>query len=325
MKFVHVKKPGGPEELEIQTMEQPKPSATEVLIQVKAAGVNRPDIAQRNGSYPPPPGASLILGLEVSGVVQAVGSDVKSFKIGDAVCALTSGGGYAEFCVAPATQCLPVPKNFSFEAAAGIPENYFTVWSNVFDRGRLQAGENFLVHGGTSGIGLTAIQLAKSFGARVLTTAGSLKKCEAAQKYGADLAVNYKTEDFVTEVKKFTHDEGVNVILDMIGGAYFQKNLDCLAPEGRLVQIALQQGNEVQLKLAQIMSRRLTVTGSTLRPRSAAEKAKIAAQLQEKVWPLLESGKIQVVIDQVFPFEKVAEAHRLLESSVHIGKIILRF
>ena len=303
----------------------PVPKNNEVLIRVHASGVNRPDIAQRKGSYPPPPDASPILGLEVSGEVFELGSEVKNIKIGDRVCALTHGGGYAEYCVAPAVQCLPVPAGFSMESAAGIPENFFTVWTNVLERGRLQKGETFLVHGGSSGIGLTSIQLAHQMGAAVITTAGSTEKCKACTEYGADLAINYKTQDFVEEVKKFTQGKGASLILDMVGGSYFQKNLDSLAVEGRLVQIATQQGAEVSFNLAKMMSKRLTITGSTLRPRSVEDKAKMAENLKVKVWPWLESGKVKVVVHQVFPASQVVEAHQLMESSQHIGKIILKW
>ncbi|MBC7692967.1 MAG: NAD(P)H-quinone oxidoreductase [Methylotenera sp.] len=324
MTVVTCSRPGGPEVLSLTRAEIPSPGKGEVLIRVFAAGVNRPDLAQRAGTYPPPPGASPTLGLEVSGEIVARGSEVNDFEVGDQVCALTPGGGYAEYCVTPAAQCLPVPAGLSLEEAAGIPENFFTVWSNVFDRGRLRPGESFLVHGGTSGIGLTAIQLAKAFGATVYTTAGSEEKCEACLKHGADAAIQYRTTDFTAEVKRLTQGQGVQLILDMVGGPYFQKNLDSLSSEGRLVQIAFLQGAQVPLSLSQIMSRRLTITGSTLRPRSIAEKAEIAGNLREKVWPLLEIRKVQVVIDRVFPLSEITEAHRHMESSAHIGKIILK-
>ncbi len=323
MRFVDLPAPGGPEVMVLRSGPRPIPGKNEVLIRVSAAGVNRPDLAQRRGTYPPPAGASSVLGLEVAGVIAACGDGVNSWKIGDAVCALTPGGGYAEYCVAPAEHCLQIPKGFSMEEAAGIPETFFTVWTNVFDRGRLQAGETFLVHGGTSGIGVTAIQLARVFGARVIATAGSEEKCRSCVELGAAFAINYRDLDFVTEIRRFTEEKGVELILDMIGGSYFQRNLECLALEGRLTQIAFLQGAEVPLRLPLLMSKRLTVTGSTLRPRSVAEKAAIARSLQAKVWPLLEAGKVRVVIDRIFPFEEVAEAHRRMESSQHIGKIIL--
>jgi putative PIG3 family NAD(P)H quinone oxidoreductase len=314
---------GGPEVLELRKGAVPEASAGEVLIEVRAAGVNRPDIAQRSGKYPPPPGASPILGLEVAGIIAAVGAGVDPTRLGERVCALVPGGGYAEYCRAPASHCLPIPTGLDFEEAAAIPETFFTVWSNVFDRGRLRAGETFLVHGGTSGIGVTAIQLARAFGANVLTTAGSEEKCRRAVELGAHLAIRYRDQDFVAETARWTHGKGVDLILDMIGGPYFEKNLECLAVEGRLVQISTMQGAEVSLKLPKIMTKRITLTGSTLRPRSIAEKAEIAANLKEKVWPLFASGKIRVVLDRVYPFTKAADAHRRMESSEHIGKLVL--
>jgi putative PIG3 family NAD(P)H quinone oxidoreductase len=314
---------GGPEVLVLRKGTIPEPDAGEVVIRVHAAGVNRPDIAQRSGKYPPPPGASPILGLEVSGIITATGAGVSPTRVGERVCALTPGGGYAEYCRAPETHCLPIPRGLSFTEAAAIPESFFTVWSNVFDRGRLRAGETFLVHGGTSGIGVTAIQLARAFGAKVITTAGSTEKCRRAQELGADLAVPYREKDFVAEVSRYTHGNGVDLILDMVGGSYFEKNLECLAVEGRLVQIATLQGAEVSLKLPKIMAKRITLTGSTLRPRSIAEKTEIATNLKDKVWPLLESGKVKVVLDRVFPFAEAVEAHRRMESSEHIGKLVL--
>ena len=301
----------------------PCPAAGEVLIRVAAAGVNRPDILQRTGNYPPPPGASPILGLEVSGTIAALGPGVTEWREGDPVCALVAGGGYAEYCVAPAPQCLPVPRGLSLISAAGLPETFFTVWSNVFDRGRLAAGDSFLVHGGSSGIGTTAIQLAHAFGARVFATAGSPEKCAVCVELGAERAIDYRQEDFTAIIKEMTQGRGVDVILDMVGGPYVEKNLRALAIEGRLVQIAFLQGSKVTLDLAHVMMRRQTITGSTLRPRPVADKAAIANRLREEVWPLIEAGKVRPVIDRTFPLAEAAAAHRLMESSRHIGKILL--
>lgn len=323
MRYIDCSPPGGPEALVIRHGDRPEPRAGEVLIRVRAAGVNRPDILQREGRYPPPPGASPVPGLEVSGEIAALGAGVDSWKVGDRVCALTPGGGYAEYCVAPAGHCLPVPENVSLEEAAGIPETFFTTWTNVFERGRLRAGESFLVHGGTSGIGVAAIQLAASFGAEVLATAGSEEKCRACRELGAALAIPYKERDFEAEVGEFTRGRGVDLILDMVGGPYFSRNLNCLAEDGRLVQIAFLQGGDVPLDLARIMTRRLTITGSTLRPRSVERKNEIALALREKVWPLFASGDVRVVVDRFFAFEDVREAHRHMEGGRHIGKIIL--
>jgi NADPH:quinone reductase len=302
----------------------PRPAAGEVLIRVAAAGINRPDILQRTGNYPPPPGASPVLGLEVSGTVAALGAEVTGWHEGDAVCALVAGGGYAEYCVAPAPQCLPVPKGVALVDAAGLPETFFTVWTNVFDRGRLATGESFLVHGGSSGIGTTAIQLARAFGARVFATAGSPEKCAVCRDLGAERAIDYRQEDFVAVLKEATQGRGVDVILDMAGGPYVEKNLRSLALEGRLVQIAFLQGSKVTLDLAHLMVRRQTITGSTLRPRPVADKAAIARNLRDKIWPLIEAGKVRPVIDRTFPLAEAAAAHRLMESSTHIGKILLR-
>jgi NADPH2:quinone reductase len=324
MRYVAVSKPGGPENLEIFAGSLPSVRPGEVLIHVKAAGINRPDIAQRAGTYPPPADASLILGLEVAGEIAAVGEGVEDWNLGDRVCALTPGGGYAEFCATPSAQVLPIPGGLSFEEAACIPENYFTVWTNVFERARLVSGETFLVHGGSSGIGVTAIQLASAFGARVATTAGSSRKCEVCRELGAELTVNYREQDFVEEVKRFTNGEGVNVILDMVGGPYFARNVDCLSLEGRLSQIAIQQGPKGELSLNKLLAKRLTLMGSTLRPLPVERKGKIAAALRERVWPLFEAKRIRVVMDRVFPLEEVQSAHRLMESSEHIGKIALR-
>lgn len=301
----------------------PQPQAGEVLVEVSYAGVNRPDLLQRSGSYPPPPGASPVLGLEVAGRVCAVAPDVRQWKTGDLVCALTPGGGYAEYCTVPAPHCLPIPKGLSLREAAALPENFFTVWTNVFDRGRLKAGETFAVHGGSSGIGLTAIQLAKSFGATVYTTVGSAEKAGFCRSIGADAAINYREQDFVAEIAQLTNRKGVDLILDMVGGPYIEKNLKSLALEGRLVQIAFLQGSTSALDLLPIMIRRLTVTGSTLRPRTVAQKAAIAQDLQAQVWPLLESGEVKPVIHATFPLKDAQRAHELMESSRHIGKIML--
>lgn len=315
---------GGPADV-LKPAEGPMPElqAGEVVVEVHYAGVNRPDVLQRSGSYPPPPGASPILGLEVAGRICAVAPDVTQWKIGDFVCALTPGGGYAEYCAVPAPHCLPVPKGLSLQEAAALPENFYTVWTNVFDRGRLKAGETFLVHGGSSGIGLTTIQLAKAFGATVYTTVGSKEKAEFCRKMGADDAINYREQDFVAEVSQLTNKKGVDLILDMVGGPYIEKNLKSLALEGRLVQIAFLQENKVALDFMPIMSKRLTFTGSTLRPRTVAQKAVIAQDLLKKVWPLLESGKVKPVIHATFPLKDAKLAHALMESSKHIGKIML--
>jgi NADPH:quinone reductase len=297
----------------------------QVLIRVRAAGVNRPDVFQRKGLYPPPPGASPVLGLEVAGEViatgsatgGATGSNVTRWHIGDRVCALVNGGGYAEYCLVPAVQCLPVPQGFSMVEAAALPETFFTVWTNVFDRGRLKGGERILIHGGSSGIGTTAIQLAHAFGAYVIVTAGSKDKCDAGLALGADLAINYREQDFAEAASP------VNLILDMVGGDYFARNLKCLAPEGRLVQIATLEGNRVELDLHAMMQRRITITGSTLRPRSTEEKGAIARALEANVWPLLNSGRVKPLIYRTFPLAQFEAAHDLMESSEHIGKIVL--
>jgi NADPH2:quinone reductase len=303
----------------------PTPQADEVLIRVMVAGVNRPDVQQRSGSYPPPPGASPIIGLECAGEVVATGAEVKRYRVGDRVCALTNGGAYAEYCVAPEAQTLPWPVGYDALRAAALPETYFTVWANLFGHGRLAAGETALIHGGTSGIGVTAIQLAKAFGARVFATAGSDAKCEACRRFGADAAINYHSQDFAEEVKALTGGRGVDVVLDMVGAAYFQRNLRCLARDGRLVIIAFLGGHQADaVDLRPIMLRRLTVTGSTMRPRTTAEKGEIAAALEAKVWPLLAEGRCGPEIFRVFPLAEAAEAHRLMESSAHIGKIMLK-
>ncbi len=323
MRHIDHRPGGGPECLRMAEGPVPEPGPHDVLVRVAYAGINRPDVFQRSGSYPPPADASPLLGLEISGEIVALGADVSGWKVGDQVCALTPGGGYAEYCVAPAEHCLPVPAGLSLLEAAALPETYFTVWSNVFERGALQPGEAFLVHGGSSGIGLTAIQLAKQFGGTVYTTVGSSEKADACRRAGADRVINYHEEDFVEVLKQATDGNGVNVILDMVGGDYIPRNIKSLAVEGRLVQIAFLKGSRVELDTAPIMRKRLTFTGSTLRPRSRAEKADIAQALQDKVWPLLDQGLCHPVIHATFPLEEAAEAHRLMESSKHIGKIML--
>lgn len=323
MRCIDMTGTGGPEVLSVAKGPVPVPGEGQVLIRVSAVGVNRPDVLQRSGSYPPPPGASPVLGLEVSGTIALRGAGAGRWKEGDEICALVPGGGYAEYCVAPEAQCLPVPRGLGLIEAAGLPETFFTVWSNVFDRGRLASGEIFLVHGGTSGIGTTAIQLARAFGAHVFATAGTPEKCAVCVELGAERAIDYRREDFVAVVKEATGGRGVDVILDMVGGPYVEKNLRSLAVEGRLVQIAFLQGSKVSLDLVHLMMRRQTITGSTLRPRSVADKAAIARALEEKAWPLIEAGKVRPVIDRTFPLAEAAEAHRLMESSRHVGKILL--
>ncbi len=315
---------GGPEVLKLATGPVPTPAADEVLIRVEAAGVNRPDVAQRQGSYPPPPGASPLLGLEVAGEVVALGSAVTGAKLGDKVCALTNGGGYAEYCTAPVTQCLPWPAGYTAVQAAAVPETFFTVWANLFQMGRLAKGEKVLVHGGTSGIGVTALQLAHEFGATVYATGGSDDKVAACLRYGADAAFNYRTQDFANELRTLTGGKGVDVILDMVGAPYAQKNIRSLAMDGRLVLIAFLGGSVAdKFDFLQIMTKRLTVTGSTMRPRTTAQKAAIAADLRAKVWPVLDAGRCAPVVHAVFPLGQAAEAHALMESSLHIGKIVL--
>jgi putative PIG3 family NAD(P)H quinone oxidoreductase len=320
---IEISKPGGPDVL--VPVERPKPAMApgEVMIQVEAAGVNRPDVMQRMGHYPPPPGASDIPGLEVAGVIVKVAHGVSEWRMGDRVCALASGGGYAEFCVVPAPQCLPVPRGMDFVQAAAIPETFFTVWTNVFERGRLQAGESILIHGGSSGIGTTAIQLAHAFGARVFATAGSAAKCTACERLGAERAFNYREVDFVAAVNDATSRRGVDLILDMVGGDYVARNIETLATDGRLVQIGLLGSYKAQINLIALMQRRVTLTGSTLRARSVAEKGAIAAALRQRVWPLLESGTVTPVIHATFPLRSAAEAHRVMDSSEHIGKLVL--
>ena len=324
MNHIVAVEPGGPEVLRLTTGPLPSLRADDVLVRVEAAGVNRPDVQQRKGAYPPPPGASPLLGLEVAGEVVALGSDARAFRVGDKVCGLANGGGYAGFCAVPQTQCLPWPAGYDAVRAAALPETYFTVWANLFQLGRLAAGERALIHGGTSGIGVTAIQLAHAFGAEPYATAGSDEKCAACVKLGAAAAINYRTQDFVAEIKRLTEGRGVDVVLDMVGGAYFPRNVRCLAMDGRLVLIAFLGGSKVEdFDLTPIMTRRLTVTGSTMRPRTTAQKAAIAAALRDKVWPLLEQGRCAPVIHATFPLAQAAEAHRLMESSTHIGKIML--
>jgi NADPH2:quinone reductase len=324
MEVIEITAAGGPEVLMPARRPLPRPAAGEVLIQVAAAGVNRPDCLQRQGSYPPPPGASDLPGLEVAGTIVALGRGVSDLREGDRVCALLAGGGYAGYCTAPAAQCLPVPKGLDMIQAAAIPETFFTVWTNVFERGRLQSGESFLVHGGASGIGTTAIQLARAFGSRVFATVGSVRKVEICIGLGAEQVINYKEADFVSVIRKATGGRGVDVILDMVGGDYVQRNLSILAAEGRLVQIAFLKGAKMELNLGPLMMKRLTLTGSTLRSRAVEEKAPIARALQQNVWPLLETGKVKPVIFQTFLLREAAEAHRLMESDRHIGKIVLQ-
>ena len=315
--------PGGPEALIPEMRPMPQPAEGEVLVKVAAAGVNRPDVLQRKGGYPPPPGASDIPGLEIAGTIVALGLGVKRYKIGDAICALVPGGGYAEYCTVHESNALPVPNGFSMIEAAGLPETFFTVWTNVFERGALKAGETLLIHGGSSGIGTTAIMLGKAFGAKVIVTAGSADKCAACRKLGADHAIDYHTQDFVAEVKTITAGRGADVILDMVGGDYIARNYAAAARDGRIVQIAYQKGAKVEIDLTPLMIKRLTHTGSTLRPRSVAEKASIARALEEKVWPLLSAGIIRPQIHATFPLKEAAKAHEMLETSTHIGKIIL--
>ena len=323
MRFINISEHGEPEAMEIKEGEAPDPGKGEVLIRVYAAGVNRPDVMQRQGLYPPPPGASPILGLEVSGEVVAMGDGVSAWSVSDRVCALTNGGGYAEYVAVPAGQCLPVPVGLPVEEAAALPETFFTVWANVFDRARLQQGERFLVHGGSSGIGTTAIQMAKSLGSKVFTTAGSAEKCAACQRLGADVAVNYIEQDYVKVLKEATGGQGVDVILDMVGGDYVDRNLELAANDGRIVSLSFLKGSRVEIDMMHILRKRLIITGSTLRPRSAEAKAGIAEKLRAHIWPLIESREIKPLIAARFPLADVVEAHKLMESSKHIGKIIL--
>jgi NADPH2:quinone reductase len=320
---IEIREPGEPDVLVPVERPKPVPADGEVLIRVAAAGVNRPDVFQRRGRYAPPPGASDIPGLEVSGTIEALGPGVSGVAVGDAVCALVSGGGYAEYCVAPAPQCLPVPRGMDVVTAAAIPETFFTVWTNVFQRGRLQPGESLLVHGGSSGIGTTAIQLAHALGSRVFATAGSAGKCAACEKLGADRCINYKTEDFVPLAKELTGGKGVDVVLDMVGGDYFARNMDALAMDGRLVSIAVLHGLKTTINILTMMQKRLTLTGSTLRVRPVAEKGAIAAALKQHVWPLLEANTAWPVIHATFPLEDAAAAHQVMEEGAHIGKLVL--
>ena len=322
MRYVDHGNGGGPEVLKVATREVPELGAGEVLIEVAAAGVNRPDCIQRSGRYPPPADASPHLGLEVAGRIVALGQGVTEWKIGEAVCALANGGGYAEYAAAPAGQVLPVPAGLTMLQAAALPETYFTVWANLVERGRLAAGDTVLIHGGSSGIGITAIQIAKAWGATVICTVGNTQKAAACLALGADAAIDYRQQDFVAQTLKITGSRGVNLILDMVGGTYVEKNLKLLAVDGRLVQIAFLQPSKVEIDLMPIMTKRLTVTGSTMRPRSAANKADLAAALRTHVWPLLEQGRLLPSIYKVFALEQAAEAHALMESSEHIGKIM---
>ncbi len=323
MRAVEVSQPGGPDVLKLVERPLPAPKPHEILIKVAAAGINRPDVLQRMGLYPVPPDASDLPGLEIAGEVVACGANATRWKPGDKVCALVHGGGYAEYCTAPEVQALPLPKGLSATEAASLPETFFTVWSNVFDRAGLKPGETFLVQGGSSGIGVAAIQIAAALGHRVFATAGSDEKCAACVRLGAERAINYKTQDFLAEVKSATANKGVDVILDMVGGDYVPKELKCLADDGRLVFIAFLRGPKTELDINELMRRRLTVTGSTLRPRPVEFKGAIAASLREKVWPLLEAKRIKPVVYKTFPLPQAPEAHRLMESSQHIGKIVL--
>ena len=323
MTAIEITEPGGPEVLRPTERPRPAPGVSELLIEVAAAGVNRPDVLQRRGGYPPPPGASDIPGLEVAGTVAALGPGAHGWRLGDRVCALVTGGGYAEYCTAPTAQCLPVPEGFDMVQAAALPETFFTVWTNVFQRGRLQAGERFLVHGGSSGIGTTAIQIAAARGARVFATAGSADKCAACEKLGAERAINYRDEDFVAVVKDLTGGEGVDVILDMVGGDYIQRNIKALRTEGRIVFIAFLGGSKAEIDFLPLMLKRATITGSTLRPRSVEQKSVIADELRAEVWPLLDAGRIAPVIDSSYPLADAADAHRRIDDGDHIGKIVL--
>jgi len=323
MRAIEISAPGGPEVLRVTQRPVPIPAANEVLIEVAAAGVNRPDVLQRKGGYPPPPGASDIPGLEVAGTIVAAGAGANTWKTGDRVCALVTGGGYAEYVAAPAPQCLPIPRGLTLVEAAGLPETFFTVWVNVFERAGLKASETLLIQGGSSGIGVTAIQMARAFGHRVFVTAGSAEKCTACEKLGASRAINYRTEDFVAVVKELTGGKGVDVILDMVGGDYVPRELACLADDGRLSLIAFLGGTRATIDMTDILRRRLTITGSTLRARSVEVKGAIAQSLKQKVWPLIEAGRIKPVIYRTFRLEEASAAHALMESSAQVGKIIL--
>lgn len=324
MTAIGISMPGPPDVLVPEKRAVPVPGPEEILIKLAAAGVNRPDVIQRTGGYPPPPGASDIPGLEIAGSVVALGQDVPRDLQGMECCALVSGGGYAEYCVAHYRHALPIPKGFSIEEAAAIPENYFTVWHNVFERGGLKPGETILIHGGSSGIGNCAIQLAKAFGARVITTVGTPEKCARVQELGADIAINYNTESFVEKVKEATDKKGVELILDMVGGDYIERNFDCAAPDGRIVQIAFLQGPIADVNFSKLMVKRLTFTGSTLRPRPVEFKAELAQAIKTKVWPLFEQGTVRPIMDLEFPLHEAARAHERMEASTHIGKIILK-
>ena len=323
MTAIAISRPGGPEVLEPVSLPLPQPGEGEILVAVAAAGVNRPDVLQRQGGYPPPPGASETPGLEIAGEVVAVGSGVRRYRPGDRVCALVAGGGYAEYCTVAETNALPIPGDLGMVEAAGLPETFFTVWTNVFTRGRLQPGETLLVHGGSSGIGTTAIMMARVWGARTFATAGSAEKCRACEDLGAERAINYREEDFVEAVLAATDKHGADVILDMVGGEYVARNFKAAARDGRIVNIAFLQGSKVEINLLPLMLKRLTLTGSTLRPRSVEEKAEIARALEEHIWPHIAAGRIRPVIHQTFPLREAAAAHALMDSGAHIGKIIL--
>jgi NADPH:quinone reductase len=326
MRYITHGEGGGPEVLRIAECPIPAIGPDEVLIRVHSAGVNRPDLLQRAGKYPPPPGASPILGLEVAGQVEALGAKVAAWKVGDRVCALTPGGGYAEYCRTDASHCLPLPGGLDLTTCAAIPETFFTVWTNLVNRGRLKSGENVLIHGGSSGIGYTAVQIAKQLGAKVFTTVGNDQKAKFCLDLGADHVINYRTQDFVSEIRNIVGVHGIDIVLDMVGGSYIEKNISLLRLEGRLLQIAFLQGSTVPgFDFTPIMLRRLTVTGSTLRPQSVEQKASIAEALHDQVWPLLESGQIKVVVYKTFPYSEVSEAHRMMERGEHTGKIVLRF
>jgi putative PIG3 family NAD(P)H quinone oxidoreductase len=324
MTCIAIKEYGAPDVLQPETRATPQPKAGEILVKVHAAGVNRPDVSQRLGKYPPPPGASDLPGLEIAGEVVGVGEGASRWNVGDKVCALAHGGGYAQYCIVHETHALPVPAGFSMIEAAAIPETFFTVWVNAFMTGKLSAGETALVHGGSSGIGTTAIMLAKAIGAKIIVTAGSDDKCVACEKLGADLAINYRTKDFVAEVKAFTGGKGVNLVLDMVGGPYVQRNMECAGMDARLVQIAYQQGYKIaDFDMRPISQKRLMMTGSTLRPRTVEQKAAIAGSLRERVWPLLDGGKIRPIIDSTYPLAEASKAHARMETSAHVGKIVL--
>lgn len=322
-RYIRIEQPGAPEVMQLAEGPRPLPGPDEVLIKVAAAGVNRPDVLQRRGVYPPPPTASPILGLEAAGTVVAIGREVAQWQVGDSICALTPGGGYAEHCVAPAAHCLPVPAGLSMIEAAALPETAFTVWGNLFRRGRLAAGETVLIHGGSSGIGSTAIQFAKAFGARVLVTANGAEKCAACVTLGADVAIDYANSDFVAEVQERTDGRGVDAVLDIVGGDYTARNLAALGLDGRLILVGFQRGTTATIDLTAVMRKRIVITGSMLRPQTHDEKALLAADLKTRVWPLIEAGKVRPAIAATFPLAQAADAHRLMESSLHVGKIVL--